>query len=143
MTTQKLTKEEKQAKYDAEWAAMTTGQKAKSIFSLFFVLFIIGASIAAYSSDENTNLTPREQKVQAQFSPWDGSHYALTTMIKKAMNDPDSFQHIETRVFKNGQDKIIVIEQYRGKNGFGAMVKGFVKAKFDLEGNLIEIIEQG
>jgi hypothetical protein len=30
---------------------------------------------------------------------------------------------------------------YRAKNAFGALVKGHVKAKVDIEGNIIEIIE--
>ena len=38
----------------------------------------------------------REQRIQEQFSPWDGSHRGLESFIQRAMNDPDSYEHVET-----------------------------------------------
>ena len=34
--------------------------------------------------------------IDRQFSPWDGSHLKLTKVIKKSMNDEDSYDHVET-----------------------------------------------
>ena len=35
-----------------------------------------------------------QEKIDSQFSAWDGSHIELVKMIKKSMNDADSFEHI-------------------------------------------------
>jgi len=77
----------------------------------------------------------------SKFSAWDGSHNELTKLIKQSMNDPDSYDHDETKYFDNG-DHLIVITMFRGKNAFGGVVKNSVKAKCSLEGNVIEVIDQ-
>ncbi len=44
----------------------------------------------------NTN-TPEEirnEQIEDQLSPWDGSYRAETKIIKAAMNDPNSFGHV-------------------------------------------------
>lgn len=38
----------------------------------------------------------RKKKIESQFSAWDGSHRNLERIIKEAMNDPDSYDHVET-----------------------------------------------
>ena len=58
------------------------------------------------------------------------------------MNDPDSYDHFETVYWDKG-DHLIVRTTFRGKNAFGGVVKNWVKAKVDLNGNVIEVIEQG
>lgn len=82
----------------------------------------------------------RKKTLEAQFSPWDGSHRGLERHIKKVMNDPDSYQHDETRYIDRG-DYLIIITSFRGKNAFGGVVRNTVKAKVDLQGNVLEIIE--
>ncbi len=83
----------------------------------------------------------RKEKVEKQFSSWDGSHLGLTSIIKRSMNDPDSYEHIETR-FRDDGNSIFVITEFRGKNAFGGKVKNTVSARVDFEGNVIEIISQ-
>lgn len=58
------------------------------------------------------------------------------------MNDPDSYEHVETVQLDKG-DYIIVKTTFRGKNAFGGIVKNWVMAKTDLNGNIIEVISQG
>lgn len=82
----------------------------------------------------------RNKELQAQFSSWDGSHRGLERHIKKVMNDPDSYQHDETRYIDHG-DYLIIITSFRGKNGFGGVVRNTIKAKVDLGGNVLEIIQ--
>ncbi|WP_188457691.1 hypothetical protein [Psychroflexus planctonicus] len=82
----------------------------------------------------------RKKLIEAQFSPWDGSHLELTKLIKKSMNDPDSYEHIETR-FKDENEYIFIITEFRGKNAFGGKVINSVSAKADVNGNIIEIIK--
>lgn len=83
----------------------------------------------------------RNKNIKSQFNAWDGSHINLTRLIKRTMNDPNSFEHVGSSYIDNG-DHLVVLTQFRGKNAFGGVVTNSVKAKVDLEGNIIEIIEQ-
>jgi hypothetical protein len=83
----------------------------------------------------------RKEKVEKQFSSWDGSHPALSRMIKENCRNPDSYEHIETR-FRDDGSSIFVITKYRAENGFGGMSIGTVSARVDFDGNVIEIVSQ-
>mgnify|MGYP006436841371 CR=1 FL=1 len=83
----------------------------------------------------------RKKKIEEQFDPWDGSHIALSRLIKQNCRNPDSYEHIKTRYRDNG-NSIFVTTKYRAENGFGGMTIGNVSAKVDLEGNVIEIISE-
>jgi hypothetical protein len=91
-------------------------------------------------ADEEERLK-RESTLESQFSAWDGSHRNLSRMIKDSMNDPKSYDHVETRYF-DMEDHLVVITTFRGSNAFGALIKNTVKAKVSLEGDVLEIIEQ-
>jgi len=82
----------------------------------------------------------RKKQFEDQFSAWDGSHRELTKIIKASMNDPDSYEHVET-VYWDRDDHLIVSTTFRGKNAFGGTVVNTVKAKVSLDGQNIEIIE--
>lgn len=83
----------------------------------------------------------RAKKLESQFSPWDGSHRALERAIKKSMNDSDSYEHVET-TYRDLGDSLIVSITFRGKNGFGGVVKNTVVAEVDLDGNILNIISE-
>lgn len=85
-------------------------------------------------------LEERTKKVEKGFSAWDGSHVQLTRLIKKNMNDPDSYDHAET-TYIDKTDYLIVKTTYRGKNAFGGIVLGSITAKVSLEGSVLEIID--
>lgn len=58
-------------------------------------------------------------------SGWDGSHSEFKHDLKKQMRDPDSFEHIETRVGPiNDLGRHAVFMKYRARNGFGGMNVG-------------------
>ncbi|HYF84577.1 MAG TPA: hypothetical protein VEB00_16365 [Clostridia bacterium] len=91
-------------------------------------------------------LSPEEQEklnyqawIEGQFSAWDGSHKDLVKLIKDNMNDPKSFEHVETR-YKDDGDGITVYMKFRGKNAFGGLVLNEVLAKADYKTNTIKII---
>lgn len=84
----------------------------------------------------------RKERIETSFSAWDGSHRGLTKVIKASMNDPDSYDHVET-VYWDKDDYLIVRTTFRGKNAFGGVVKNWVEAKVDLDGNVLAVIEQG
>lgn len=97
---------------------------------------------AVSTEEPKTARQIRKEKVEEGFSAWDGSHRELEKFIKKSMNDPDSYEHVET-VFIDKGDSLIVTTTFRGKNAFGGVVKNWVTAKADLDGKILEVISQG
>lgn len=118
---------------------------------LLSILVVLTFLIIAFGSEENkssntnsdgTTKTPRQIEIEKQFSSWDGSHRNLEKLIKQNMNDPDSYEHVETKYW-DMDDHLVVMTTFRGKNAFGGVVKNFIKAKVDMNGNIIEVIDQG
>ena len=65
-------------------------------------------------------------------SVWDGSLAEFRTEVKNMMREPDSFEHVETRVSpvdENG--KHLAIMTYRARNGFGGVNVGAASASFN------------
>ena len=131
---------------------LTLGEWIQGLFGII----VIGLVVYACSGDneegikststtkESKQLTPeekRQQDIESYFSGWDGSHRNLAKMVKEALHDPDSYEHESTTYFDNG-DHLIINMHYRAKNAFGGRVKSFVKAKVDLYGNVLEILDQ-
>lgn len=83
----------------------------------------------------------RKEKIESQFSAWDGSHRNLERQIERSMNDPSSYDHVETVYWDMGEH-LVVRTTFRGKNAFGGIVKNSVKAKVSLDGVVLEILEQ-
>lgn len=120
----------------------------KTSFVTWAVLVVIVLAVFG-SIQSKSNLTPEQRREKAEqdaaaakakaaekaakdkedkqkgfhcLSGFDGSHPAVKRYVEKNMRDPDSFEHIETRispVSKNG-DHLLVMK-YRAKNGFGGM----------------------
>jgi len=84
----------------------------------------------------------RKKRIKQCFSGWDGSHDGLTKLIKSSMNDPKSYEHVET-VYWDMDDHLIVRTKFRGKNVFGGVVLNWILAKVDIDGNVLSIIHQG
>jgi hypothetical protein len=126
---------------------MKTKKMTTHFLSALAVAFFIFIAFGSGDDDSKTNAdgtpkTERQIQLEKQFSAWDGSHIELTKIIKKAMNDPDSYEHVET-VYWDMKDHVVVRTTYSGKNAFGGRVKNWVKAKADNNGKIIEIIEEG
>lgn len=83
----------------------------------------------------------RKKVIEKQFSAWDGSHNALEKLIKNNMNDPDSYEHVET-LYGDYETYLIVKTTYRGKNVYGGVVKNFVKAKVSMDGTILSILDE-
>jgi hypothetical protein len=54
-------------------------------------------------------------------SGWDGSNTSLVQRVKVQLREPDSFEHIETRITPEVNGKHKVVMEYRARNGFGGM----------------------
>ncbi len=92
--------------------------------------------------EENKRYQQEQKKrsIENQFSAWDGSHKVLERVIKQGMNDPDSYEHVETKYIDNG-NYLIVTTKFRGNNAFGGKVLNSITAKIDYNGNIIERIQ--
>jgi hypothetical protein len=102
--------------------------------------------IAFYTSKANEEkiktdaINARQNLIGSAFSKWDGSHLALERFVKSSMNDPDSYEHINTN-YKDYGDYVFVLTKFRGKNAFGALVVDSMSAKASVSGEIIEIIK--
>ena len=56
------------------------------------------------------------------------------------MNNPDSYEHVETRYTDMG-DHLRVATKYRGTNAFGGVVTQTTVADVDDNGNVIRIVQ--
>jgi hypothetical protein len=82
----------------------------------------------------------RQELIKKQFSSWDGSHRGVEKYIKNQMNNPKSYEHVETS-FTDYGNYLLVFTKFRGENAFGGTVTNTIKAKVDTDGNVIEIIQ--
>lgn len=85
-----------------------------------------------------TEKAERQEKIESQFSTWDGSHRKLTQYIKNYMHDPKSYEHVKT-VYRDMGDYLIVETTFRGKNRFGAFVLNTAMANITLDGQILAV----
>ncbi len=85
-----------------------------------------------------------QQKRQKGFhclSAWDGSHRELVRTLKNNLRDPDSFEHIETRISPvDDKGMHVLMMKYRARNGFGGMNIGSLAASVKNSDCSFEII---
>ncbi len=112
---------------------------AKRSVYLLIAMSVIGIIAYSYitSSNPTKPLSPEEKAkveyqkwVESQFSAWDGSNKYLVELVKENMNDPKSFEHIETK-YKDTSDGLDLYMKFRGKNAFGGLVINEVNAHAD------------
>lgn len=79
---------------------------------------------------------------QSNISAWDASYRPLEQMIKSRMNDESSYEHVSTAYsfILNDDPYAIVKTSFRGKNGYGAVVKNTVTARVNIQTGEVEKI---
>lgn len=115
----------------------------KEIIITVVIVICVFIFIGYIKSTPSAPVSPeqaRKELIERNFSAWDGSHRQLENYIKESMNDPDSYEHIKTTYYDNGQ-YLLVQTTVRGKNAFGALVKNQIRAKVALDGSILQIIE--
>ncbi|MCH2238780.1 MAG: hypothetical protein MK060_12925 [Blastomonas sp.] len=84
-------------------------------------------------------------------SGWDGANRSLKELVRNATRNPDSFEHIDTKMRpavaseENGRLEHPVIMRFRSQNGFGGMNIGVAVASVDnetCEATLINVTER-
>lgn len=110
-------------------------QRNGAIGCVALIILILGISQCSPGPQEETKTETAgeqaaKQKEEAEnvrkgfhcLSAWDGSNRSLTRQVKDALRNPDSFEHVETRigpVTESGKHPIFMT--YRAQNGFGGM----------------------
>ncbi len=62
-------------------------------------------------------------------SAWNGAHKGIEKHLQKSLKDPDSYEHIETRITPVGpKQKHTLFMKYRARNGFGGYTIGNLTA---------------
>lgn len=76
-------------------------------------------------------------------SSLDGSHEEFKREVQKSLNDPDSFEHVETRIGSIGPNGAHLMKMdFRARNAFGALILSTATARVwndDCEAELIYI----
>ena len=68
-------------------------------------------------------------------SSWDGSHRGVVKDVEDQLNDPDSFDHDETRVTPVSAEGTHTLSmKFRAKNAFGGLMRGQAVAVYQNEG---------
>ena len=90
--------------------------------------------------------TEIQEKVKAQFSAWDGSHRTLVETVKKTLNDPGSFEHLETKDMRGTAwpETFVVRMEYTAKNAFGGRLRKYVLVEISVEtGRITQVLDEG
>ncbi|MEM9078186.1 MAG: hypothetical protein AAGC43_14175 [Bacteroidota bacterium] len=113
---------------------------------IYLISIVFGLSLFFYFTCEGEPEKPltkeeqHQQNIQKLFSGWDGSHIKLAEYIKQSLNDPDSYEHLETTYIEK-DSFLIVTTRFTANNGFGGRVRNEVVVVSDTLGNITEIIK--
>lgn len=77
--------------------------------------------------------------ILSQFDKYTGEHYNSVEAIKGTMNNPASFELVETRYLDFANDGIRVIIKFRGTNIYGGVVTQKCVVLVDTAGNVTDI----
>lgn len=80
-----------------------------------------------------------DKRLERQFSMWDGCHTMSIQRIKENMHNPDSFELVDCRAFKMGNNRIRNVIDFRGQNPLGATVKHQISTLYTFDGNFIRM----
>jgi hypothetical protein len=110
------------------------------------IIIVIGLLWNAVPNDTDSNSSKsksvqktNEERVSELQSGYDGSIPSVVKFVKNSMNDPESFEHVETRTGFYEKESFIVSMKYRGKNPFGGVITKYIDVKSDYSGNVISI----
>lgn len=87
------------------------------------------------NKQKNINQASIDIKVKKLFSSYDGHNIYLERAVKERMNNPKSYEHVATKYEVDG-NKIKVYSQFRGTNGFNAIILTDAYAEMDFDGNI-------
>ncbi len=121
---------ERPATVESESHEAQESSKAKpSLFGILVLLFVVFWIVGKCNNTDSTTHSASDP-VASLFSAWDGSNKEMVRETKSRMNNPDSFEHVETRYSDRG-DKVLLKMTFRGKNAFNATITKTATALID------------
>jgi len=123
--------------------ARDAAQTAKGCGIIIGLLgIIIGILFLLTPADDGPDPDSPEAKISSQFHPWDSRHLALEDLVVDNLNDPNSFDHLESRYTHNESEQTIRVRmEYTASNRLGGTVRGTAIAVFDYDGDVVDIIQ--
>lgn len=98
----------------------------------------LGAALAK-ERDAAVTVASRAESIRHQFSFFDGSHRQVEKAIKARLQNPDSFEHVSTRLLDQGGDTFMVVCTFRGRNGFNGIVTNTAIAQVAPDGEVVSL----
>ncbi len=80
----------------------------------------------------------KRRKVDAEFAKSDGECVDISLFVKNKLNDPSSFEHVQTTHVFWDDERVYVNVIFRAKNGFGAIRMGEYALIMDYDFNFKE-----
>lgn len=121
------------------WAAFSGFKRTLIVIGgIILTISILNAFEPDPPSKPLTAAEQRRALVEKQFSSWNGAHRNLEERVKAALNDPDSYEHIETKYQDRGK-YIFLRMKFRGANLFGGKVVNEVMATAAIDGTLLTV----
>lgn len=113
----------------------------KKVFVLALIA-VLGSLFISCGSKEKTPQETREDLIYSKFyaRPPHGFHAPLVDLVSRNLNNPKSFDHLETFVIE--KDSTILIKMdFTAENGFGGSVRESVTVEADFYGNILTIYD--
>tara|TARA_A200000113_G_scaffold43646_1_gene35401 strand:- start:79 stop:495 length:417 start_codon:yes stop_codon:yes gene_type:complete len=124
--------------------SLSKEEKIEAAKGAVVLVFIIVFCLWLFSEPEPVVLTPEEMhkaKIEEAFNPWDGSHIKLVEHVKSLMNNPKSFDNLDTTYYDKGDGTLQIKMHWTGENAYGGTVRNYLVASADIEtGEVIEIL---
>jgi hypothetical protein len=113
------------------------------VLAIFFGLAAIGSILPVPVETEAEKAAAKLKKDEADrkeaefrlngfhcLSRLDGSSLKLIATFKQNLRNPDSFEHIQTRITERDEKgEHVATMKYRAENGFGGMTIGYIKGR--------------
>ena len=96
-------------------------------------------AIEEYQEEELRSRLKAEQ--QEKYINSDNSYRPLVKYLKKYMNDPKSYKHIETIYSIGNDNSLLITTRFRAKNKFGALVVNECEAIANSETGELAVVE--
>jgi len=116
-------------------------RKANKVLLPVVIILVLLALLMVYGSMQTKPEFTKAQNdsiahatfIKSQF--FGGMHTKSVIAIKELMNDPESFEHVNT-TFSESDNKVIVFTKFRGKNSFNATITQTYVTRADSIGNI-------
>ncbi|WP_392471381.1 hypothetical protein ACF3OC_08355 [Sphingobacterium cellulitidis] len=96
------------------------------------ILFLMDQCFKVNKDQSDYEANDPQGRIERHFSNFDGSYTKFRNYIKDNLNNPSSFEHVETRYTDNNDGTVKVIMKYRGENAFGAILTKYAKCTLNI-----------